>query len=51
VLLHHKSGDITTHYSPSELEELINLKKSVEFNPAKNIQHKLDKIFSIIACI
>jgi len=29
----------------------FNLKKSVEFNPAKNIQHKLDKIFSITACI
>ncbi len=27
------------------------LKKSVEFNSAKNIQHKLDKVFPIIACI
>jgi integrase len=31
VLLLHKSGDVTTHYSPAELEELINaVEKIVE---------------------
>jgi hypothetical protein len=37
VLLHHKSGDITTHYSPAELEELINaVEKIVEKESGKN---------------
>jgi hypothetical protein len=36
-------------YNPKQVtktdfsNELINLKKSVEFNPAENIQHKFDK--------
>ena len=29
VLLHHKSGDITTHYSGAELQELINAVESL----------------------
>ncbi len=29
VLLHHKSGDITTHYSGAELSELINAVESI----------------------
>jgi hypothetical protein len=37
VLLHHKSGDITTHYSPAELEELIN---EVEKNSVKRVRQK-----------
>ena len=37
VLLHHKSGDVTTHYSPAELEELINaVEKIVEKESGKN---------------
>ena len=30
---------------------LINLKKSVEFNPAENIQHKLDRKMRIMWCV
>ena len=29
----------------------FNLKKSVESNPAKKIQHKLDNMFLVIVCI
>lgn len=37
VLLHHKSGDVTTHYSPAELEELITaVEKIVEKESGKN---------------
>jgi len=37
VLLHHKSGDVTTHYSPAELEEFINaVEKIVEKESGKN---------------
>ncbi len=37
VLLHHKSGDVTTHYSPAELDELINaVEKIVEKESGKN---------------
>jgi integrase len=42
VLLHHKSGDVTTHYSPAELEELINaVEKIVEKESGKNPEFTL----------
>jgi integrase len=37
VLLHHKTGDITTHYSAAELGELINaVGKIVKQDSGKN---------------
>ncbi|MGZ8918534.1 MAG: hypothetical protein ACXW0T_09955 [Methylobacter sp.] len=37
MLLHHKSGDVTTHYSPAELEELIKvIEKIVAKESGKN---------------
>ena len=45
----YKGQAMTEQQMPSD--EAINLKKSVEHNPAKNIQHKLDENRIVMMCV